>query len=521
MLGEPRTVNVRLVAAAAGAAAVAFVAALAALLPGVAFWDTAELQTVGPLLGTAHPTGYPTWVILGWLVSVVLQPFGEPAFRMNVFNAACLAVSAGLAVVLVRWLTGRTWLALATGIVLALTPIAWSIGTHADVHGLHLTLSVLLLVLLVDWDAQERAADGPRSGADRRIVAAAAVFGLALGNHNLVLLAVPGIALFVFAVAPRILRRRRLVVTCLAALLVSLVVVELELPLRAGLLPAPLVYGHPQTWDGFWSIVLAQQFQGSLIAPFSDLATKAATLVQLAWDQLGPLAGLVPFGFIATALSRPRYALLTGPTFAITCWFAASYDNADIGRYYLVPGLIALTWVAILVGVLVDALERTFLPGRLDRHGDRKGLPIVGFLAAAIVLAPTLAALPSRYALVDERGDHAAEDWLDRILDERLTGPNAVIVSWWSYSTPLWYAQHIEGRRPDIRVIDDRTRIDEHLGEIADVIDANLGRRPVIVIQVDPKVLAGLAERYQLSLLPIAGPQPVYRVDAFLADGPR
>ena len=97
----------------------------------------------------------------------------------------------------------------------------------------------------------------------------------------------------------------------------------------------------------------------------------------------------------------------------------------------------------------------------------------------------------------------------------------AVIASWWSYSTPLWYAQHVEGRRPDIRIADDRTRLDEHLGEIADVIDANLGRRPVIVIQVDPRVVAGLASRYRLTPLPLPGPQAVYRVDAVLAGATR
>ncbi|MGZ8514397.1 MAG: hypothetical protein ACXWXA_05075 [Candidatus Limnocylindrales bacterium] len=46
-------------------AVAAFGAARVALLPGVAFWDTGELQTVGPLLGTAHPTGFPTYVLLG------------------------------------------------------------------------------------------------------------------------------------------------------------------------------------------------------------------------------------------------------------------------------------------------------------------------------------------------------------------------------------------------------------------------------------------------------------------------
>ena len=81
--------------------------------------------------------------------------------------------------------------------------------------------------------------------------------------------------------------------------------------------------------------------------------------------------------------------------------------------------------------------------------------------------------------------------------------PDAVVVSWWSYSTPLWYAQHVEGRRPDIRIVDDRTRLDEDLGDINDVIDANLPSRPVYVIRDDPREIQALAERYEL--LPILG----------------
>ena len=98
-------------AAAGLVALVAFVAGWLALLPGLAFWDTGELQAVAPLLGTAHPTGFPTYVILGWFASVILQPFGEPAFRMNMLSAVSVAVAAGVTVDLVRRLTG--WLALA------------------------------------------------------------------------------------------------------------------------------------------------------------------------------------------------------------------------------------------------------------------------------------------------------------------------------------------------------------------------------------------------------------------------
>ena len=55
-------------------------------------------------------------------------------------------------------------------------------------------------------------------------------------------------------------------------------------------------------------------------------------------------------------MRRPRYALLTGSALLITCFFAASYVNADINRYYLGPILIAWTWLAILAAMVAEAV---------------------------------------------------------------------------------------------------------------------------------------------------------------------
>ena len=63
--------------------------------------------------------------------------------------------------------------------------------------------------------------------------------------------------------------------------------------------------------------------------------------------------------------------------------------------------------------------------------------------------------------------------------------PDAIIVSWWSYSTPLWYAQRVEGRRPDLRS-STTGRASTRTWETTYVIDANLGIRPVYVIRDDP-----------------------------------
>ena len=115
------------------------------------------------------------------------------------------------------------------------------------------------------------------------------------------------------AVEPDILRRPRFIAGCAAALVVTLVLVYLELPLRAGPFRAPLVYGRPDTWDGFWYVALAEQFRGSVVAPLDDLPGKLADLVDRTVAAFGPLAVLLPLAFAVTAVLRPRYALLAAP----------------------------------------------------------------------------------------------------------------------------------------------------------------------------------------------------------------
>ncbi len=483
---------------------VAFAIARAALLPGVWFWDTGEFQTVGPLLGTAHPTGFPTYVLLGWLASVVFQPLGDPAFRMNLLSAVFVGVAAAVTVDLVRALTGSVLIGVAVGLGLALTPIAWAIGTHADPHALHLALVAILLRVLVAWE--DRVRDG-RPSADRYLVAAAVVFGISMGNHSLTLLLAIPVGLYVLTVEPGILRRPRLMSACLAALIITVAIVYLELPLRAGPFRAALVYGRPETWDGFRYVVLAEQFRGSLMSPFDDLPGKFRDLVDLTVAQFGILAPLIPIGFVATAIRRPPYALLTGSAVLITCFFSASYDNADITRYYLGPALMAWTWIAILAGAAAEGAA-TLLgagpatgPDTSGRDPRRRGaiVAITTGLAAILLVSPALSTAKATYAAIDRSHEHAAADWLDKALP--LLGQDAVVISWWSYSTPLWYAQRVEGRRPDIVIVDDRTRLDENLGSVQDVIDANLGRVPVYLLRGSLATIPNLADLYDVEYL--------------------
>jgi len=501
-------------------AAIVVINGRSGVMPGVGFWDTGEFQTVLPILGTAHPTGYPTYVLLGILASILLAPIGEPAFRINVLSLLAVAVAAGASVTLVRRLTGSTIIAVAVGLGLATTPLVWTYAMGADPHPIHLAFVALFLLALVTWD---------HTRSDRWLVASAVVFGLAAGNHSLTLLLVPPIGLYVLSVEPGIWRRWRFALTCLGAALLTLALVYLELPLRGGLVPAltaPLVYANPATWDGFWYIALAEQFRGSLSDPFADLAGKWDGLVAIASAQLGLLAIAVPPAFLATVRRAPRYALLTGLAFLITVLFNAAYSNADINRYYLGPILWVWTWLGILaaeLAILVGALAADLVERFRGTHLDDRALHLATAAAAVVlgvaILWPAIDTLGDRRAAVDRSGDEDAQRWLAQVLP--LIHDNAVLVSWWSTSTPLWYAQKVEGERPDIFIVDDRTMLDLDLGRAPDVINRYLDEnRPVYVIRLPGRDTEELTSQFDMDVIAGNGSDAVWQVHGRLSARP-
>lgn len=508
--------------AALGVGLIALGLSIWRLMPGLGFWDTAEFQLVPPVLGTAHPTGYPTYVILGWLASIVLAPLGEASFRMNLLSGIFVAVGVAVTVDLARRLSGSLILGIVAGLAVALTPIVWAIGTHADPHSLHFAFVALILWLLVRWEHRRRGdplepAVRPAPGrADRLLLAAAAIVGLSVGNHSLTLLLGPPILAFVLAVEPGVLRRPRFVAACIAAFAIPTILVRFEMILRAGWFRAPFVYANPSTWDGFWYVTLGTQFHDWVSDPFGDIPGRIAATVAMAASQLGPLAPLVVVALAVTIVRRPRYALLSGLAMAITLFFNSVYPDGAIDRYYLGPVVIAWTWLVILAATAVDVLAGAAAPawrtapagpdgpdGAASRPAVPRRLRPAGLaVAAALLIAPSLLAVPARATLVDRTADRSAERWTDEVL--AIVEPDAVIVSWWSYSTPLWYATIVDGRRPDICIVDDRQRVDFNLPELAHVIDLFIATRPVYLVRNGTSELPALEGRYDIR--PVGAP---------------
>ncbi|MBP8949204.1 MAG: DUF2723 domain-containing protein, partial [Candidatus Promineofilum sp.] len=184
--------------------------------------DTFEFQVVAPQLGIAHPTGYPLYLLLGKLFS--LLPLGTVAWRLNFASAVYGTLAAVVVFRLALDLLRRPLAALAGAVALGFVPIYWGQAIVAEVYTLHALFVATALWLMVRLVAGERplTADRRPPTADQRpatsnyapppaqrrkqVVALAFVIGLGLTNHVTSVFLLPPALL---AVALRLLRDRR------------------------------------------------------------------------------------------------------------------------------------------------------------------------------------------------------------------------------------------------------------------------------------------------------------------------
>jgi hypothetical protein len=234
---------------------------------------------------------------------------------------------------------------------------------------------------------------------------------------------------------------------------------------------------------------------------------------------------------------------------AVTCGFSAAYANADIERYLLVPLFVAFMFVGLgladglgLLVWLVDSAREKLLPmapaagdpgaeadqpagepvsepgadsvspmpGFVYGAWSRRTLIVAEIAVAVVLVAASVVVVPGRQSLpgidpggISESDQTYRQTWLLGILGPPAQGglpADAVVVSWWSDSTTLWYGQIVEGLRPDVFVVDDRTRLDDNLGNVWDVVDLYLGRRPVFLDRLSGGVdgMDAMARLYNL-----------------------
>jgi hypothetical protein len=364
--------------------------------------DGGELITASVTLGIAHPPGYPTYILLGKLFS--LLPLGTIAFRFNLFSALAMAVAAAFATATAfeNLRTDKTvWpAALAAGLAFAFSPLVWSQATVAEVYALNLAvLSIFLWSLLTK----------------RSPLLTGFLLGLAITTHLTSLLMLPvGLAL-----TPRD-HRRRLTLGIILGILPLL-----ALPLL-GQLDSPVIWGVPMTLKGWWWLVSGQLYSANLSLPESSQALlnhlsqwSTTTLRQFAW--IGWL--FVIIGILANRLGERRTRCLLGSV-AMYVVFTIAYSTNDSILNFL-PALLLLTPLLAV------------------------GLTLVSYWSLLLPLLLLILNFQSQNLHHEQQLRPSVETVLREIPE------NAILLTPGDQSIfSLWYFQHVEGRRPDLFLVD-------------------------------------------------------------------
>jgi len=450
--------------------------------------DAGEFQLVGATLGVAHPPGFALYTLLAWLISRV--PFIAPATAINFLSALLAALTLTLLKRVVRRLTDSPWAGLCAALALGCSTTFWAQAVTANIR----MLTALAVALALDRILAYRAAPTPRN-----LALIAFALGLGVSHHASLIFIALILGVYVVWLNPKILRRPWPLLLGLAPFLAWL-----YFPLRAGAPGAP-----PQlaTLNGFLEHVLARGFQGDLFhfAHLKDLPDRFLIFSDiLTFEFIWPLLILTALGAVAALWRNRQFGVLLLAAFVVHSFVALTYSAPQTVEY-LLPSYI---FMAVALGFAFS--EIFHIPRFINPHLvtlSSRSIPVgsrhlvtplssvlrpSSFVLPLFFLLPQfLSTLPSYLTLSH---DSSTRDYVESILTA--APPNALVLSSWHWSTPLWYLQRVEAQRPDVEVRYVFPRSSSLAQDWADEISAALPTRPVVVTSFYPNEYGALPYRF-------------------------
>lgn len=439
---------------------------LLTMAPTIGHTDSGELDAVAYTYGVAHPTGYPLFTLLGWLVTRL--PFGTPALQMNVL---CLLFVVGSAFVWAHFLReffiqmrtsvkkGDSSYALrikvanlsgtiAGTLMLCFGRTWWFQSTSSEVYSLQcLLLMFMLWSLLKAWYVKEK------------VFRAWAIFALALAlcftNHLTAIVLLPGTLYLFFARFGFKLQSLKQGLGLVGIGFGVLVVFYGTLLLVAQSDPA-YNWGNPEDWPRLWHHISGKQFsvmmfQGSKAFGKNFVAYLNRLPNEFGWDLIWPKIpiwiglGAMVFQGMTYALQRRReWAIFFGIGFLSNVFWAANYSIKDPEPYFL----FSFITIAFLGAMLL----------RWSWIGMKKIAP---YLTGAFVIVIGFQVFWN-YGVTNQRGAWQYEDYARVSLAS--VPKDAIIISkaWDVFVGPASYLQGCEGFREDVTIVDYSLLHDRH-----------------------------------------------------------
>ena len=118
------------------------------LSPGLLPADAGEFQMIAANLGVAHPPGYPLYILLGKLFTLMMP--GNPMRGLNLFSAVTAALTVMLVGRSVRTLSRSAWAGIVAAVVYGVGASVWATATQASIRPLTGFFAALCIERLSD-----------------------------------------------------------------------------------------------------------------------------------------------------------------------------------------------------------------------------------------------------------------------------------------------------------------------------------------------------------------------------------
>ncbi len=409
--------------------------------------DTFEFQVVAPLLGVAHPTGYPLYILLGKLFS--LLPLGPVAWRVNLTSTACAVLAVGLtgsALGVISHTSRPTSHALRfiASLALAASSVFWSQAIVAEVYTLNAAFVALWL-----WLALRGLGLETDRSARRWLLVLAASYGLSLTNHLTMLLCLPAVLLTLWWVRPRLSPRDGLKACGLFLLGLSL-------------------YGYilirwPALHNGAWmpltdfiGWITGRPFGGALQPALWRDPTRWHILGRLLLEAYGPIGtALATLGLGSLLVRARRAALITVLTFIPYCMYALVYNVPDISVFLIPAHLVMALWLGAGMLQISDFRPAIFdnRPTTDDQHPTTDNRHLFSKIWPVLLALLPLSLLWTNGPQVDQ--SRAGQDWMawGRYVLSLPLPRQAAILADSEKIAPLYYLKSIEGVRRDLDLL--------------------------------------------------------------------
>ncbi|MFH0774310.1 MAG: DUF2723 domain-containing protein [bacterium] len=461
---------------------------LLTLTPSVDLHDSGEMVSAVWLLGISHPPGYPLYCLFGKLWTGII-PFGNIAYRMNIFSAVAASLAAMFVYLITRKLIPHPSSLIPSFIasmVFAFSRIFWQQATFAEKYTLNAFFLSLLIFILLKWQKAVQGSKFKVQGSENPkhrtlniehrtyLYLFAFVIGLSFTHHLQTIFIVPSAIFLILTTLwnhrdtetqrkkknPQIsqisqifsIRNSQSAIRNFFILFAFPLSLYLYLPIRASTHPAAN-WGSPDTLTRFINHITAKEY-GHYFAPtdqwLSNLISHISQFFSHQFTLPLLIIGLIGAGFLF-AKNKKLFVFFS---LIILCDILNSirYTIHNIEDYYIPTFLV----LSIFIGYAVYSFG-FFLSKRLSTF--------YFLLSTLIITLPFL----SNYYCCNRGRDFYSYDYGMNIL-RPLQNNGILLIMGDTFAFPLWYLHFVERARDDVSLIDKlELRYDWYCGQMKEM----------------------------------------------------